>query len=75
VKAFRFGLFSPGKSRVVIELARPACLVRVMTKPIANGAAPSRLTVVLEHCGAEAFVAAARAAEQAAAHPANSSKP
>ena len=25
VKAFRFGLFGPGKSRVVIELARAAC--------------------------------------------------
>ncbi len=29
VKAFRFGLFGPGKSRVVIDLARPACVAKV----------------------------------------------
>jgi len=62
VKAFRFGLFGPGKSRVVIELARPACPVRVTTRAIAKGAAPSRLTVELRHCDAEVFAAAARAA-------------
>ena len=62
VKAFRFGLFSPGKSRVVIELGRPACPVKVTTKPIAKGAAPSRLTVELKYCDAEVFVATARAA-------------
>ena len=62
VKAFRFGLFGPGKSRVVIELARPSCPVRVVTKPIANGAAPSRLIVELKHCDREVFVATARAA-------------
>ncbi len=65
VKAFRFGLFGPGKSRVVIELAQPACPAKVTTKAIAKGAAPSRLTVELRHCDAEAFVAAARAANPA----------
>ena len=62
VKAFRFGLFGPGKSRVVIELGRPACPIKVTTKPIAKGSAPSRLTVELKRCDAEVFVASARAA-------------
>ena len=62
VKAFRFGLFGPGKSRVVIELARPACPVKVTTKPIAKGAAPSRLTVRAQTLRRGSFVAAARAA-------------
>src|SRR5271156_2759198 len=79
VKAFRFGLFGPGKSRVVIELARPACPVKVTTKPIANGAAPSRLTVALEHCDDREFVAAARASNPppspAAPEPAPASVP
>ena len=43
VKGFRFGLFGPGKSRVVIDLAEPACVAKVETAPIAKGAAPSRL--------------------------------
>src|SRR5271156_4213162 len=62
VKAFRFGLFGPGKSRVVIELWRPACPIKVTTKPIAKGSAPSRLTVEFKRCDAEVFVASARAA-------------
>src|SRR5271154_3293138 len=53
VKAFRFGLFGPGKSRVVIELGRPACPVKVTSKPIAKGSAPSRLTVALKRYDAE----------------------
>ena len=40
VKMFRFGLISPGQSRVVIELARPACVTKVETRPIAKGEAP-----------------------------------
>src|SRR5580704_8197502 len=70
VRAFRFGLFGPGRSRVVIELARPACPVKVTTKPIANGAAPSRLIVELKHCDKEVFVATARASNPPPAAPA-----
>ena len=62
VKAFRFGLFGPGKSRVVIELARPACIGRIETRPIVKGADPSRLVVELKPCDAETFAAAAKAA-------------
>jgi N-acetylmuramoyl-L-alanine amidase len=62
VKAFRFGLFGPGKSRVVIELARPACIAKIETRPIVKGADPSRLIVELKPCDAEAFASAAKAA-------------
>ncbi|MGO4870691.1 MAG: N-acetylmuramoyl-L-alanine amidase [Roseiarcus sp.] len=62
VKAFRFGLFGPGKSRVVIDLARPACIANVETAPIAKGSAPSRLVIELKRCEASAFASAARLA-------------
>ncbi len=62
VKAFRFGLISPGKSRVVIELARPACLTKVETRPIAKGDAPSRLNIEFKACDGAAFAAAVTAA-------------
>jgi len=59
VKGFRFGLFGPGKSRVVIDLAEPACVAKVETSPIAKGAAPSRLAIEIKRCDRAAFVAAA----------------
>jgi N-acetylmuramoyl-L-alanine amidase len=59
VKGFRFGLFGPGKSRVVIDLAEPACVAKVETAPIAKGAAPSRLGIELKRCERAAFAAAA----------------
>ncbi len=62
VKAFRFGLFGAGKSRVVIDLARPACVAKVETTPIAKGSAPSRLAIELKRCEASAFASAARQA-------------
>jgi N-acetylmuramoyl-L-alanine amidase len=62
VKAFRFGLFGPGKSRVVIDLAEPACVASVATTPIAKDSAPSRLSIELKRCERGAFAAAARQA-------------
>jgi N-acetylmuramoyl-L-alanine amidase len=62
VKAFRFGLFGAGKSRVVIDLARPGCVAKVETTPIAKGSAPSRLVIELKRCEASAFASAARQA-------------
>ena len=56
VKAFRFGLFGPGKARVVIDLARPACVARVETRKREDGA---RLTLELRACERAAFAAAA----------------
>lgn len=76
VKAFRFGLFGPGKSRVVIDLARPACVAKVETTPIAKGSAPSRLVVELRRCDAGVFAGAARqAAAGAASAPAFADEP
>ncbi len=59
IKAFRFGLFGPGKSRVVIDLARPACVAHVETRRLAPGETPSRLTLFLRACAETAFAAAA----------------
>jgi N-acetylmuramoyl-L-alanine amidase len=71
IKAFRFGLFEPGKSRVVIDLGRPACVGKVETTPIAKGAAPSRLSIELKRCEPSAFSAAAarQVADGAASAP------
>lgn len=55
VKAFRFGLLAPGKSRIVIDLARPACPSPVEAKPIIDGAPASRLKIELKRCDAAAF--------------------
>jgi N-acetylmuramoyl-L-alanine amidase len=60
VKGFRFGLFGPGRSRVVIDLAEPACVGKVETTPIARGSAPSRLAIELVRCEPAAFAAAAK---------------
>ncbi len=57
VKAFRFGLLAPGKSRIVIDLARPACPGRVEAKPIIEGAPASRLKIEIKPCDAAAFAA------------------
>ena len=59
VKGFRFGLFGPGRSRVVIDLAEPACVAKVETAPIAKGAAAARLAIELKRCEPVAFAAAA----------------
>lgn len=71
VKAFRFGLFGAGKSRIVVDLGRPACVAKVETTPIVKGSAPSRLTIELKRCEASAFAAEARlTAASAASAPA-----
>lgn len=59
VKAFRYGLFGPGKSRVVIDLARPACVAKVDARRLAPRRAATRLTLELRSCSPEAFAAAA----------------
>jgi N-acetylmuramoyl-L-alanine amidase len=67
VKGFRFGLFGPGRSRVVIDLAAPACIGKVETSPIVKGSPPSRLAVELKRCEPSAFAAAATRDAQGAA--------
>ena len=50
VKAFRFGPLTAGRSRIIIDLARPACPREVLTKPIVEGAPASRLLIELKPC-------------------------
>ena len=75
VRAFRYGQFAQGRSRVVIDLARPARVVRAEAATFSrDGLGPARLTVALAPESREAFRAAARrdapmAREEAAALP------
>ena len=69
VKAFRFGLLAPGRSRIVIDLARRACPADVALKPIAEGAEASRLTIAIKPCDDAAFAAAAAPPDLAAPAP------
>ena len=59
IRAYRFGHFAPGRSRVVIDLAAPATAVRVESQPAATGA---RLIVELAPVSAARFAADAQAA-------------
>jgi N-acetylmuramoyl-L-alanine amidase len=72
VKGFRFGLLGPGKSRIVIDLARPACPAQVSAKPIVEGEPAARLTIELKPCDSSAFAALVRssAVETVGASPA-----
>lgn len=81
VQAFRFGVFAPGRSRIVIDLAGPARIVRAAAPPIARGL-PARLVIELAATDRTSFArAAALAAEaeearrRAAALPAATSLP
>jgi N-acetylmuramoyl-L-alanine amidase len=60
VKGFRFGRLAPGKSRVVIDLARAACPAEISTRPIVEGEVAARLTIELKPCDPSAFAALAR---------------
>lgn len=70
VKSYRFGLFAPGRSRIVIDLTRPARIVRVGTDSKLD---ETRLVIELEQSDAKSFAAeAARHAgplSQATAQP------
>ena len=59
VRAFRFGLFAPGKSRIVVDLSAPSTLRRADVASIAGGD-PSRLTIELSRTDRQAFAAAVR---------------
>jgi N-acetylmuramoyl-L-alanine amidase len=60
VKGFRFGLLAPGKSRIVIDLARAACPAQVSTRPIVEGEPAVRLTIELMSCDPSAFAVLVR---------------
>jgi N-acetylmuramoyl-L-alanine amidase len=60
VKGFRFGLLAPGKSRIVIDLARAACPAEVSARSIVEGEPAARLTIELKPCDPSAFAALVR---------------
>ena len=60
VKSFRFGLLAPGKSRIVVDLARAACPTQVSAKPIVEGEPAARLTIELKPCDPSVFAALVR---------------
>lgn len=73
VRAFRFGLFAPGKSRVVIDLAGPARIVRVSSGPTPAGGA-FRFAVELASSDSVSFRAAALEARRTLALAAEPAK-
>jgi N-acetylmuramoyl-L-alanine amidase len=70
IASFRFGLFAPGKSRIVIDLAAPARVVRAEAEPDVD-ATKSRLVIELAKTDDAAFQTAAHDAVQAAETAAN----
>jgi N-acetylmuramoyl-L-alanine amidase len=65
VASFRGGLFAPGRSRVVIDLAQPALVSRLETVAGADGAAT--LVIELTRADKDAFRAAASASARVGA--------
>lgn len=64
VSSFRFGQAAPGRSRIVIDLAGPARIVKAVSEPTASGGA-AKLVIELAAADADSFRAAARAARAA----------
>ncbi|MFC1459555.1 N-acetylmuramoyl-L-alanine amidase [Microvirga arabica] len=58
IASYRYGLFAPGRSRVVMELAQPAIVSGLTTTPDATGAA-TILTIELSRADREEFRKAA----------------
>ena len=56
IKAYRFGLFAPGKSRIVIDVTRPVLIDKVFVLPAQNGQ-PSRLVIDLTPTNRQTFLA------------------
>lgn len=71
VKSYRFGLLAAGKSRIVIDLARPARIVRAASEPGPDGA--PRLLIDLAPTDVVSFAATAAASRTLASFKAGSS--
>lgn len=63
ISSFRFGLFAPGKSRIVIDLAKPARILRTATE---GQDGKYRFQIELAETDEASFKNAARAAQKAA---------
>ncbi len=85
IKSYRCGLFAPGRSRIVIDLARPARVLRVESVPARVGArleidlAPAEpasfAEAAAEHARAVAVESPAESQPEAASAPAREDKP
>jgi N-acetylmuramoyl-L-alanine amidase len=67
VKAWRFGLFAAGRSRLVIDLAQPATASRIRTDIVPGPA--TRLTIELKRTDRAQFTRLARGATEALTAP------
>lgn len=56
IKSYRYGQFAPGRSRIVIDLASPAKVVKAESAPVSDGA---RFSIELAPTSQAAFEAAA----------------
>jgi len=54
ISAFRYGLFSPGKSRIVIDVVKPVAVEKAFVQGAANGN-PARLVIDLAAISPEEF--------------------
>ncbi len=73
IRSFRFGSFTSDASRVVIDLAHPACVKTLEDRVLGPNAAASQLRIVLADCDRKAFEATIVA--DAPATPADRSSP
>ena len=60
VKGFRFGSLAPGKSQIVVDLARAACPAQVSARRIVEGKPVARLTIELRPCDPSTFASLVR---------------
>ena len=74
IRAYRFGLLGQGRSRIVIDLAGPARIIRAVAEPVGSGPA-SRLVIELARTDRPAFVIASAFAAQAQANAVASLSP
>ena len=75
VKGFRFGLLAPGKSRIILDLARAACPAEVSARPIVEGEPAARLTIELKPCEPAAFAALVRSSAVSTVIPTSAAAP
>lgn len=68
VAAYRYGLFTPERARIVIDLAQPALVVKAEARPVRGGF--GELVIELKRAPREAFEAAARPPAPSIAPPA-----
>ncbi len=68
VSSFRQGLFAPGKSRIVIDLRRPALVASVTNTPLPDGLSTA-FTIELNAADREAFAKAVKATSGPADEP------